>query len=57
MAKKKNLVLIKLVAAENAGFFYVRAKNPKKMTGKLKFRKYHPVLRKHVLFEEKKLSS
>jgi large subunit ribosomal protein L33 len=54
---KKNLVLIKLVAAEAPGFFYVRSKNPKKTTEKLKFRKYHPVLRKHVLFEEKKLSS
>lgn len=54
---KKNLVLIKLVSAEAPGFFYVRSKNPKKTTEKLKFRKYHPVLRKHVLFEEKKLSS
>lgn len=54
---KKNLVLIKLVNSEDPGFFYIRAKNPKKTTGKLKFKKYHPGLRKHVIFEEKKLSS
>ncbi len=56
MAKKKNQVLVKLVSPET-GFFYVRSKNPKKTTGKLNFRKYDKVLRKHVLFEEKKLSS
>ena len=57
MAKKKNIVLIKLASSESTGFYFVRSKNPKKLTAKLKFRKYDPVLRKHVLFEEKKLSS
>lgn len=54
---KKNITLVKLVSSEGTGFFYVRGKNPKKMTGKLRFRKYDKVLRKHVMFEEKKLSS
>jgi large subunit ribosomal protein L33 len=55
---KKNTVLFKLEAAGTPkGFFFVKKKNPKKATEKFKFRKYHPGLRKHVLFEEKKLSS
>lgn len=54
---KKNIVLLKLASSEKTGTFYVKQKNPKKLTAKLKFRKYDPVLRKHVMFEEKKLSS
>jgi large subunit ribosomal protein L33 len=54
---KKNLVLIKLVCSEDPSFFFVKSKNPKKVTKKLNFKKYHPKLRKHVLFEERKLSS
>ena len=52
---KKNIVLIKLVSTANTGFFYVKKKNPKKQTEKLSFRKYDPVVRKHVVFNEAKL--
>lgn len=47
-----------LVSAEGTGFFYTNRKNKKKFKGekKLSFRKYDPVARKHVTFEEKKLS-
>ena len=47
-----------LVSSEGSNFFYVNRKNKKKTKGdkKLKLRKYDPVLRKHVLFEEKRLS-
>jgi large subunit ribosomal protein L33 len=47
-----------LVSSEGTGFFYVNRKNKKKGKGenKLKVRKYDPVARKHVLFEDKKLS-
>jgi large subunit ribosomal protein L33 len=47
-----------LVSAEGTGFFYTNRKNKKKGKGenKLKVRKYDPVARKHVLFEDKKLS-
>ncbi len=55
MAQKKT-VLFKLVSTGGTGFYFVRKKNPKKLTKKLSFRKYDPKLRKHVLFEEKKLS-
>ncbi len=54
---KKNTVLFKLEAQGEPGFFFVKKKNPKKATEKFKFRKYHPKLRKHVEFVEKKLSS
>ena len=43
MALKKGLVLIKLVSTAGTGYFLMRQKNPK-----------NPVVRKHVLFEEKK---
>lgn len=52
---KKNIVLIKLLSSEKTGFFYVAKKNPKKQTEKLSFRKYDPVLRKHVVFNEAKI--
>jgi large subunit ribosomal protein L33 len=54
---KKATVLIKMTSSAGTGFFYVKKKNPKKLTKKLAFRKYDPKLRKHVLFEEKKLTS
>ena len=54
---KKNIVLVKLESAEGNGYFFVKKKNPKNQKEKMSFRKYDPVLRKHVLFKEKKLSS
>ncbi len=52
---KKNIALIKLVSSAGTGFFYVKKKNPKKMTNKLSFRKYDPKVRKHVEFNEQKM--
>jgi large subunit ribosomal protein L33 len=54
MALKKGLVLIKLVSTAGTGYFLIRQKNPKKLQKKLAFKKYDPIVRKHVLFEEKK---
>lgn len=47
-----------LVSSGATGFFYTNRKNKKKSKGekKLSLKKYDPVLRKHVLFEDKKLS-
>jgi len=47
-----------LVSSEGTGFFYTNRKNKKKGKGeaKLKVRKYDPVARKHVVFEDRKLS-
>jgi large subunit ribosomal protein L33 len=49
---------VHLVSSEGTGFFYTVRRNKKKKPGmtKLKQRKYDPIARKHVLFEEKKLS-
>jgi large subunit ribosomal protein L33 len=52
---KKNIVLVKLESTAGTGFFYVKKRNPRKQTEKLKFRKFDPVARKHVEFVETKL--
>lgn len=52
---KKNIVLVKLESTADTGFFYVKKRNPRKQTEKLKFRKFDPVARKHVDFVEVKL--
>ncbi|RMD83744.1 MAG: 50S ribosomal protein L33 [Candidatus Dadabacteria bacterium] len=51
---KANIEKVHLVSSEGTGYFYTYHK--KKGKGKLKLRKYDPIARKHVLFEEKKLS-
>ena len=51
-ASKKNLV--RLVSTGGSGTFFVRKANNKDK-GKLSMRKYDKKLRKHVMFEEKKM--
>jgi large subunit ribosomal protein L33 len=56
MAKAKGgSILVRLVSAAGTGFFYVKPKNPRKLTTKLEFRKYDPVVKRHVLFTEAKM--
>lgn len=49
-----------LVSTEGTGYFYTIRRNKRKSKGgtgsKLKVNKYDPIARKHVQFEEKKLS-
>jgi large subunit ribosomal protein L33 len=52
---KPATVKIKLVSTADTGFFYVTKKNPRNQTEKLTFRKYDPVVRKHVEFKEAKI--
>lgn len=52
---KKATVLVKLQSSAGTGYFYVRKRNPRKQTEKLKFNKYDPIARKHVEFTETKL--
>lgn len=54
-ARKGATVLIKLLSTAGTGYFYVKRKNPRKLPQKLQFLKYDPVVRRHVLFVEKKL--
>lgn len=53
MALKKGLVLVRLVSTAGTGYFVIRRKRAK-LQKKLAFKKYDPIVRKHVLFEEKK---
>jgi large subunit ribosomal protein L33 len=52
---KPTTVKIKLVSSADTGFFYVTKKNPRTKTEKLSFKKYDPVVRKHVEFKEAKI--
>jgi large subunit ribosomal protein L33 len=52
---KQATILIRLVSTAGTGTFYVKKKNPRKLTRKLTFRKYDPVVRKHVEFKEEKI--
>jgi large subunit ribosomal protein L33 len=52
---KPTTVKIKLVSTADTGFFYVTKKNPRNITEKMTFRKYDPVVRKHVAFKEAKI--
>lgn len=53
MAGKR--IKIKLVSEEATGSFYTTTKNPKNHSGKLRFKKYDPKLRRHVWFKEAKI--
>lgn len=52
---KATVIKIRLVSSENTGYFYVTKKNPRTMTEKMKVRKYDPVVRRHVQFNEAKI--
>ncbi|QJC33854.1 50S ribosomal protein L33 [Enterobacteriaceae endosymbiont of Donacia provostii] len=53
MAKKKRII-IKLVSSAKTGHFYTITKN-KKNIKQLSIKKFDPLLRKHVLYKEKKI--
>ena len=46
---------IKLLSTAGTGFFFVTKKNPRTSTEKLVFKKYDPVVKKHVEFKETKI--
>ena len=50
---KKATVKVKMVNPAT-GYYYMAVRNPKKVTEKLKKRKYDPTIRQHAIFEEKK---
>eukprot|EP00501_MAST-03F_sp_TOSAG23-6_P001500 GSMAST32.ASY1.ANO1.1561.1 assembled CDS len=56
MAKKKAArVVMKLLSSAGTGFFYTFKKNPRNTPFKVALRKYDPIVRRHVLFQEAKL--
>lgn len=46
---------IKLVSSAGTGHFYTTTKNKRTTPDKLSFKKYDPVVRKHVLYKEAKI--
>ncbi|WP_174888388.1 50S ribosomal protein L33 [Candidatus Hamiltonella defensa] len=46
---------IKLVSSAGTGHFYTTSKNKRTQTTKLEFKKYDPVVRQHVIYEEAKI--
>lgn len=66
MGRNSNAIYIKLestainpATGRKTGYYYVTTKNPRSQntTEKLVFKKYDPVVRKHVEFKETKLKS
>jgi large subunit ribosomal protein L33 len=52
---KAAMIKIKLLSTADTGYFYVTKKNARTKTEKLTFKKYVPVVRKHVEFKETKI--
>ena len=52
---KTATIQIKLESTADTGYYYVTKKNPRTTTEKLEFRKYDPVVKKHVAFKEAKI--
>jgi large subunit ribosomal protein L33 len=46
---------VKLVSSAGTGFYYTTTKNKRTTPDKLEFKKYDPVVRKHVMFKEAKI--
>jgi large subunit ribosomal protein L33 len=46
---------IKLVSSAGTGHYYTTTKNKRTTPDKLEFRKYDPVVRKHVVYKEAKI--
>ncbi len=47
--------LIKLVSSAGTGHYYTTTKNKRTTPAKLEFKKYDPVVRKHVTYKEAKI--
>jgi large subunit ribosomal protein L33 len=52
---KKEVEKIKLVSTADTGYYYTTTKNRKSTPDKFEFKKYDPVVRKHVAFKEAKI--
>lgn len=46
---------IKLVSSAGTGHFYTTTKNKKTMPDKMEMKKFDPVVRKYVIYSEKKI--
>ena len=55
MAKKSVREKVRMNSSAKTGHFYTTEKNKRNTTEKLKMRKYDPVVRKTVVYEEAKI--
>ena len=55
MAKKGKREKIKLESSAGTGHFYTTIKNKQNTPKKIELKKYDPVVRRHVVYKEKKL--
>lgn len=55
MAKHSPREKIRLVSSANTGHFYTTTKNKRNTPGKMKIRKFDPVVRKYVDYKEAKI--
>ncbi|QOI10862.1 50S ribosomal protein L33 [Blochmannia endosymbiont of Colobopsis nipponica] len=51
---KRNRENIQLFSSADTGHFYSSTKNKRKKLEKIELRKFDPVIRKHVLYKERK---
>ena len=51
MASKKQSI-VHLISSAGTGHFYTISKNKRNLPHKLEFRKYDPIVRKHVMYKE-----
>ncbi|QCI15777.1 50S ribosomal protein L33 [Buchnera aphidicola] len=52
---KKTREKIKMISSAGTGHYYTTTKNKRNTPDKLKFKKYDPIVRKHVLYHEGKI--
>ncbi|CEK09681.1 50S ribosomal protein L33 [Legionella hackeliae] len=48
-------IKVKMESSAGTGYFKTTTKNPRNVTEKLELNMYDPVVRKHVIFKEKKV--
>ena len=54
-AAQAKCLKIKLFSEAGTGYFYTFKKNPKAYPWRIAFRKYDPIVRRHVLFKVRKV--
>ncbi|WMY97399.1 MAG: 50S ribosomal protein L33 [Arsenophonus sp.] len=53
---KKNRKIIKMISTSGSSHFYTTTKNKRSSSIKLELKKYDPIIKKHVLYKEKKIN-
>jgi len=51
----KVTIKVKMQSSAGTGYYITTTKNPRTHPEKMKFKRYDPVVRKHVMFDEKKV--